>query len=799
MATAAVGEVHLSFPIEKFDRTDDGDLVVYGPCTDGSVDADHQRVKPGWSGKALQDWIETGGNVRVQHSPFLYPAGKGMALEVDKARGQHWLKALVVEDTAKRLVEKGVLRDFSVGILDPVITFTDPTAPGGTIVGGRIGEVSLVDRGSNKNTTFQLVKAAKDGPAEIVNKVFGAPPPTPADLRRDDYLRHNVFKRQLKDGKVVDSGGRDVSDLDDADFAGPGKTFPIKNRADVGDAAGLAHHADDPAQVRSSIRSIAHRKFGMGDADMPESLRENKAGNDADADDDGTPNKSDAADGMKTCLKCKTKNDSGAKRCKGCGKKLGMVIKADAAQDGAENADSEDDDDEYDDSSGPDSSSSDDPDSDDDGPPDTKAKNKALKALLKAQRKELVRSIKANPGGAHRGDSGGRDPSQVAGGAKDKTSVPAGKHREPDGAVTEGFEHDAGMHVDKAEGDPAMATMQRLHDAVCPALREKQVRRTHALKSVGDAMPVEELQGAAVAAINDGNLSAANYFLDMAQSASAIKRIDRGILMHARKAYPELFPSLFQAGIDDRPAAHQDVDPGMFTRGYVSAGHPSLSASAGGGSGLPGAPVHHVDAADFTRGYVGAGHQSPSPGEGRQATSSTAVMGQAMTTMQRLHEQVASGWPDLCTMNVERHNYTQGDGGTGLRPSPMGSASEGGNLLPAPGEPGHQVRKDAAEEPEVRRILAKAQRKIRDLEEEVSRLGAMPDPLEAPYRGLPELGGPVDRHSYIDKAAGAGSSDDLETDEYLRFVGSFANGGDPTMRQNARKVLKGLLAAGKEG
>lgn len=171
-------EAHVTFPIFKFDRTPDGDIVVYGRVTDGTVDADHQKVDPKWSGKALTDWLSSGGNMRVQHSPFLYPAGKGLALDVDRdGDGGHWLKALIVEDTAKKLVEKGVLKDFSVGIVDPRVTHGDYSAPGGTIVGGQIGEVSLVDRGSNKNTTFQIVKSV-GGRATLVgemNKARTAP------------------------------------------------------------------------------------------------------------------------------------------------------------------------------------------------------------------------------------------------------------------------------------------------------------------------------------------------------------------------------------------------------------------------------------------------------------------------------------------------------------------------------------------------------------------------------------------------------------------------------------------------
>src|SRR5258708_4678104 len=118
--------IHYHFPILKFRETDDGDVVVYGRCTDGTVDADHQIVDPKWSAKALEEWKDTGGNIRVQHSPFLYPAGRGLALDLDKdGDGGHWLKALIVEDTAKKLVRKGVLRDVSIGGLDPRLDMSD--------------------------------------------------------------------------------------------------------------------------------------------------------------------------------------------------------------------------------------------------------------------------------------------------------------------------------------------------------------------------------------------------------------------------------------------------------------------------------------------------------------------------------------------------------------------------------------------------------------------------------------------------------------------------------------------------
>ncbi len=45
--------------------------------------------------------------------------------------------------------------------------------------------------------------------------------------------------------------------LDESDFCGPGRTYPVKTQEDVTNAAELAGHADDPAAVRACIRSKA--------------------------------------------------------------------------------------------------------------------------------------------------------------------------------------------------------------------------------------------------------------------------------------------------------------------------------------------------------------------------------------------------------------------------------------------------------------------------------------------------------------------------------------------------------------
>lgn len=44
------------------------------------------------------------------------------------------------------------------------------------------------------------------------------------------------------------------------DFAGPHRSFPIRNQQDVYDAARLVGHAADPAAVKAAIIRIAKRK-----------------------------------------------------------------------------------------------------------------------------------------------------------------------------------------------------------------------------------------------------------------------------------------------------------------------------------------------------------------------------------------------------------------------------------------------------------------------------------------------------------------------------------------------------------
>ena len=168
-----------SFPVTKTEEAEDGTLKLWGRATDGSLDSDLQIVDPEWSAKALDEWYRTGANVRVQHQAMRDPAGKGF-----EVRG-HDIGVSVVEPVAVKLVKAGVLQDFSVGIMNPDIRRGDPQLkhldPQGKAVNGiitgradgmsKIGEVSLVDRGSNFGTRFAVVKAAADGSPQYVGEL----------------------------------------------------------------------------------------------------------------------------------------------------------------------------------------------------------------------------------------------------------------------------------------------------------------------------------------------------------------------------------------------------------------------------------------------------------------------------------------------------------------------------------------------------------------------------------------------------------------------------------------------------
>jgi hypothetical protein len=307
--------------IVKSERDAAGNLMVFGNATNSSLDLDEQFADPEWLKSAMPDWAKWG-NLREMHQPIV--AGIGRELN-DDGNGNWFLKSEVVDAGTAKKIEAGALKGYSIGIKNARVV-KDATAPGGRIVGGTIVEVSYVDRPCNPTSTIGIAKmvGAELAPVESATpgtswlaKQKGMKKPkakndddvvanasdmakahdndpdcplckgsgkfspnqnkkTKAHKSADaDLLARieDLEKRFQKNGKNIDSGGRDVSDLDASDFAGPDGTFPIKTKDYVHDAASLAHHAADPAAVRRKIKSIARRKFQMSNEEMPPSLK----------------------------------------------------------------------------------------------------------------------------------------------------------------------------------------------------------------------------------------------------------------------------------------------------------------------------------------------------------------------------------------------------------------------------------------------------------------------------------------------------------------------------------------------
>ena len=303
--------------IVKAERDEAGNLMVFGKATGSDMDLDEQYADPEWLKTAMPEWAKWG-NLREMHQPIVAGIGRETTNDAD---GNWFLKSEVVDAGTAKKIEAGALKGYSIGIKNARVV-KDAMAPGGRIVGGTIVEVSYVDRPCNPTSTIGIAKmvGAELAPVEsetpgtswLAKKSQKRPegnmkdktdntvadagdmakehendPKCPLCCGSGKFQRkagkahksaqldavEELIKRVQANGKNIDSGGRDVSDVPSGDFAGPQGTFPIKTRDDVSDAASLAHHAADPAAVRSKIRRIAKRKFQMQENELPKSIR----------------------------------------------------------------------------------------------------------------------------------------------------------------------------------------------------------------------------------------------------------------------------------------------------------------------------------------------------------------------------------------------------------------------------------------------------------------------------------------------------------------------------------------------
>lgn len=150
--------------IVKAERDTDGNLMVYGKATGPDLDLDGQVCDPTWLKSAMPDWFEWG-NVREQHGPV----AAGVGVELTETGGNDWmLLSKCVDPNTANKIENDVLKGYSVGINDAKV-IKDARAPGGRIVGGKIVEISYVDRPCNPTAKMAIAKSAglSDDGAEL--------------------------------------------------------------------------------------------------------------------------------------------------------------------------------------------------------------------------------------------------------------------------------------------------------------------------------------------------------------------------------------------------------------------------------------------------------------------------------------------------------------------------------------------------------------------------------------------------------------------------------------------------------
>jgi hypothetical protein len=166
--------------IVKYDKNDDGTLMVYGKATDDTLDLDAQICDAKWLDEAMPRWFKSGGNIREMHGP----SAAGIAKEYESKNDGHYIGVHVVDPLAAKKVETGVYQGFSIGIKSPRVV-RDTKAANGRIVDGQIIEVSLVDRPANPSAKLILAKAVEGETSLVqVEELHEYKAPLPSDVAK---------------------------------------------------------------------------------------------------------------------------------------------------------------------------------------------------------------------------------------------------------------------------------------------------------------------------------------------------------------------------------------------------------------------------------------------------------------------------------------------------------------------------------------------------------------------------------------------------------------------------------------
>ncbi len=654
--------LYASFPIEKTETTDDGDLIVYGKASDGGLDSDQQIVDPAWMAKAVQEWLSTGANLRVQHSAQRDPAGIGLEASTDGS-GNTYVKGLVIEPVAQKLVSKGALRAYSVGIARPTIV-RDGTAPGGRITGGELVEISLVDRPANKRCGIQLVKS-ENGHAEYTGELFGSEADiakalgaeieksaadmdftmpddmsftfTPKDLAK--ILKSKVIEQHYDDlavKAIADAEAaitkRDVNTatrrhLASQGHALPDGSYPIANTEDLHNAAILARSGHGNAEAAK--RLIARRAQELGVANPLDA-------DNGKLDDEVTVAKADEAvtpEAAKEADPDVTKDPKKPKK----GKKLPPWLNKPA---------------------GDDASKADKPMADDEGDDDSDDSCKM----------DHAHTEKCMPSGTPQSASGAKDAAPMKEmpnpGAYQHSPMPAGRDTPDHKAMGSSAETAAMMRFKSIGIDTDMG---RLHDMTCPAFSPDDVAQYHPYSDFASVIDTGMWQRKAVDAAC-GPMETALAMTQVWQAAETLKGADLADLNDYRLELHKQFRDA-NPGPVTYPTPGM-VTPGQFHRPVITAGHAANSPGYDGPNSSPmvaGGPV--TGASGFTRPPLGSGHQSPSPsfmkggfeyphetGKPMNLVYAHSEKENARRALSMMHDHLAHAFPLSCPM-VEQDPY----------------------------------------------------------------------------------------------------------------------------------------------
>jgi len=238
--------------IVKYDKNDDGTLMVYGKATDDTLDLDSQICDPKWLDTAMPQWFKSGGNIREMHGP----SAAGIAKEYEAKSDGHYIGVHVVDPLAAKKVETGVYQGFSIGIKSPRVV-RDTKAANGRIVDGSIIEVSLVDRPANPSAKLILAKSV-EGETSLVHveelHEYKAPLPT-------EVAKMSAKGSKMETIKQIEELAKSLTTVDSAKF--DATLFDNARRALAELIAAEALEMTEGHDERNSLASLVNAVYNL--------------------------------------------------------------------------------------------------------------------------------------------------------------------------------------------------------------------------------------------------------------------------------------------------------------------------------------------------------------------------------------------------------------------------------------------------------------------------------------------------------------------------------------------------------